>query len=183
MNDTSKKVGYLKGLLEGLELDNSPNAKLLKGIVDVLNDLSDRVNTIDDLLDDLNDYVESIDDDLTALEQGESTDRGFYHDDDDFDYDFDEDDEDAEDHLHLLNSSDDEDDEDVYHFGPGYDDDEEPADEPEPLAGCLCPECSRMFFISLDDPEDSAYRCPHCSEKVIPVPLTPENAPIAKPEN
>ena len=69
MNNTGKKVGYLKGLLEGLSAeDNSPSAKLLRGVVDLLGDLSDRLDGVDELLDDLNDYVESIDDDLSALE-------------------------------------------------------------------------------------------------------------------
>jgi len=38
-----------------------------------------------------------------------------------------------------------------------------------------------MFFVSLDDPEGSVYACPHCAQTVTPEPLTPDNAPIAKP--
>ena len=83
MNDTGKKVGYLKGLLEGMQSDaDSPNGKLLAGIVELLGDLSDRADAVDELLDDLNDYVESIDDDLSAME-GEDSDFDFLDDDDD----------------------------------------------------------------------------------------------------
>ena len=70
MNNTGKKVGYLKGLLEAIQPDeSSASDKLLRAIVDVLGDLSDRADVMDDLLADLNDYVESIDDDLAELEE------------------------------------------------------------------------------------------------------------------
>ena len=69
MENLGKKVGFLKGLMEGMSFDtDSANGKLMAGIVDLLGDLSDRVEAIDELLEDLNDYVESIDEDLTELE-------------------------------------------------------------------------------------------------------------------
>ena len=69
MENLGKKVGFLKGLMEGASYDaDSPKGKLLAGIVELLGDLSDRVEAMDELLDDLNDYVESIDEDLTELE-------------------------------------------------------------------------------------------------------------------
>ena len=149
MENLSKKVGFLKGLMEGMEFDGSSrDGKLLAGIVDLLGDLSDRVEAIDELLDDLNDYVESIDDDLAELE-GEQ--------------DFDDDFNDGEDKLHLLRPA------------------EAGKDGSESLAGNLCPRCGRMFFTSLEDDGDAEYNCPHCGERVKPVPLTPENAPIARP--
>lgn len=165
MENLGKKVGFLKGLMEGMAFDaDSANGKLMAGIVDLLGDLSDRVEAIDELLDDLNDYVESIDDDLSELE-GERDD-GDYDDlfsgDDEDDGDFD-DVFDGEDKLHLLQ--------------PAKPD--EPAEEA--LAGNLCPKCSRMFFTALDDAEGAEYLCPHCGERVKPMPLTPENAPIARP--
>ena len=170
MENLSKRVGYLKGLMEGMELDQSnANGKLLAGIVELLGELSDRVESMDDLLDDLNDYVESIDDDLAELEGERGDDFGFMGDDED--EDFDDAFGDGEDKLHLLR--------------PGEDaDDDAPEDEneePASLAGKLCPKCSRMFFASLDDPEDAEYKCPHCGERVRAVPLTPDNAPIAGP--
>ena len=167
MNDTGKKVGYLKGLLEGLPADEgSVNGKLIAGIVDLLGDLVERTDVMDELINDLNDYVESIDDDLSALEDadGAETDFSFSSDDGDGDEDFDDDFDGAEDQLHLL------------HTENSSDDDMEGS-----LAGALCPECQRMFFISYYDPSDALYLCPHCSKKIRPVPLSPENAPIAHP--
>lgn len=168
MENLGKKVGFLKGLMEGMEFDASTaNGKLMAGIIDLLGELSDRVETMDELLDDLNDYVESIDDDLSELEgerDGDDMPDDFFGDDDDeeFEGDFD----DGEDQLHLLH--------------PGEDAFDE-YEEEEALAGNLCPECDRMFFTSLEDPEDAEYICPHCGKRIQPAPLTPENAPIARP--
>lgn len=165
MNNTGKKVGYLKGLLESLPQDDSVSGKLLRGVVDLLGDLSDRADVVDEVLDDLNSYVESIDDDLSALEENGGHTFTFHDDEDEDDIDFDDDFDDAEDRLHVLRP-------------------ETPAaPASDALAGVLCPECRRMFFVSLDDPEGSVYACPHCAETVTPEPLTPENAPIAKPKN
>ena len=166
MENLGKKVGFLKGLMEGMSFDaDSANGKLMAGIVDLLGDLSDRVEAIDELLQDLNDYVESIDEDLTELE-GASDDMDDYLDDDD-ELDFSDDDDDlfpsGEDKLHLLRPA------------------ETAASDEESLAGNLCPKCSRMFFTSLKDDADAEYVCPHCGERVKPVALTPDNAPIAKP--
>lgn len=170
MENLSRKVGYLKGLMEGLDLDaNSTNGKLMAGIVDLLTELSDRVEVMDELLDDLNDYVESIDDDLAELEGEHRDDDDDFNIMDDDDEDFDDAFGDGEDKLHLLRPR-----------------EEVPAEEggedaPDALAGKLCPKCSRMFFTSLDDGDEDEYDCPHCGARIVPVPLTPDNAPIAKP--
>lgn len=166
MENLGKQVGYLKGLMEGMDLDReSANGKLLTGIVSLLGELSDRVEAMDELLDDLNDYVESIDDDLSELEGDRDDDMDIFGgDDEDDDEDFDDAFGEGEDQLHLLR--------------PAQDGDDSGE---EALAGNLCPKCSRMFFTALDNGEDAEYLCPHCGERVKPLPLTPDNAPIAKP--
>lgn len=169
MNETSKKAGYLKGLIDSMALDDSkPGDKLLKGIVELLGDLTDRVDIVSELLDDLNDYVESIDDDLSALESAEDdgdSSFGMFGDEDDDDLDFDDDFDSTEDQLHILRPE-----------TPA-----EPQLESQPLAGALCPDCMRLFFVSLDDPADAMYVCPHCGKKIHPVALSPENAPVVAP--
>ena len=162
MENLSKKVGYLKGLMEGLDIDvDTANGKLMAGIVDLLGELSDRVEVIDELLDDLNDYVESIDDDLAELEGEHDEELGDFFDEEDGE-DFD-DGFDGEDKLHLLRPA------------------QSASPREESLAGNLCPRCGRLFFTSLEDADGSEYLCPHCNERVKPVALTPENAPIARP--
>lgn len=163
MSDLGKKVGYLKGLMEGMDLSGDPSrGKLLSTMADLLSEISDRVESMEELLDDLNDYVESIDDDLAELEGDREGDVRFM------------DDEDEDEYLHDLEES-----EDQLHLLGGKADDEEEADT---LAGAICPECEKMFFVAADDPEDAVYTCPHCGKRITPSPLTPENAPIAKPE-
>ena len=165
MENLGKKVGFLKGLMEGMDFEaDADNGKLMAGIVDLLGDLSDRIEAIDELLDDLNDYVESIDDDLSELEGERDGDYDSLFDGEDEDEDFDDVFDGGEDKLHLLQPT---------HDAP------EPQDEA--LAGNLCPECSHMFFTALDDPDGAEYLCPHCGARVKPLPLTPENAPIARP--
>lgn len=170
MENLSKEVGFLKGLMEGMDLDmNTANGKLMAGIVNLLGELCDRVEAMDDTLDDLNDYVESIDDDLAELEGNRDDDDFDFLGDDDEDEDFDDAFGDGEDKLHLLR--------------PGSDtpDDPEEDDSPDALAGKLCPKCNRMFFTAIEDGEDAEYVCPHCGERIQGIPLTPENAPLAKP--
>ena len=164
MENLGKKVGFLKGLMEGMNMEaDGANGKLMAGIVDLLGDLSDRVEAIDELLDDLNDYVESIDEDLSELE-GAGDELDDFMDDDAMDFDDDDDDDDlfptGEDKLHLLRPA-------------------APAEEAPHMAR-LCPKCSRMFFTAQDE-GDVEYICPHCSERVKPVELTADSAPIAKP--
>ncbi len=164
MSDLGKKVGYLKGLMEGMDFSGDPSKeKLLGAMADLMSELADRVEAMEELLDDLNDYVESIDDDLAMLEGSQGENQRFMDDDEHDDYldDLTE----GEDQLHLLGGN-----------------AEDEADDMQTLAGAVCPECGKMFFVNVEDPEDATYACPHCQKRVTPNPLTPENAPIAKPE-
>ena len=163
MSDLGKKVGYLKGLMEGMDFSGDPSKeKLFTAMADLMAELSDRVEAMEELLDDLNDYVESIDDDLALLEGSQEGGAHFMDDDDD---DYLDDLAGGEDQLHLLGGKAEDEGEDMH-----------------TLAGAICPECGKMFFVDVDDPEDAVYACPHCQKRVTPNPLTPENAPIAKPE-
>ena len=163
MENLGKKVGFLKGLMEGMSFEtDSANGKLMAGIVGLLGDLSDRVEAIDDLLEDLNDYVESIDEDLSELEGAGDDEMEDYFD-EDVDEDLDDMFDDGEDKLHLLRPA------------------REEAPQEDSLAGNLCPECHAMFVTSLSDPEDAEYICPNCKKQVRPVPLSPENAVVTKP--
>ncbi|SHJ49241.1 CD1247 N-terminal domain-containing protein [Paramaledivibacter caminithermalis] len=69
MSYLNERVSYLKGLAEGMELDtNTKEGKLLKNIIDVLEDFADSIDELDDGLAEVNDYVEAIDEDLTDIE-------------------------------------------------------------------------------------------------------------------
>ena len=167
MNSLGKKAGYLKGLMEGMTFSDPAQEKLMQAMIDLLGELCDRVEAVDDLLDDLNDYVESIDDDLAELEGDRDGDFHMIDDDEFEDEEYMDDLDNASDRLHLIGGRD--------------DGDADEDGEGDTIAGVVCPDCRQPFFVGLDDPEGAAYVCPHCGHKVTPDPLTPENAPIAKP--
>lgn len=154
-NEIGKKIGYLKGLLEGAyAVDAETQRKLFSGILEALDQINDQSATMNDLIIDLNDYVESIDDDLSLLEDGEPAER-------------DEDREDAEPQrerrLRLLRDDEDQDDDEDEAY-----DDFELGDYFE--VG-VCPECHQPFLMRVDliDVEREVERiCPYCGRKVLP---------------
>lgn len=95
MDYLGQKVSYLKGLAEGLGIDEtSKEGKLLLHIVDTLEDFADVLaETIEDQMD-LEEYVNFIDEDLADIEEDI---YGEEYDEDDFDeFDFEDcDDEDC----------------------------------------------------------------------------------------
>jgi len=166
MENLGKKVGYLKGLMEGMDFSDSPaKGKLFQAMAELMEAMAERLETLEEVVDDLNDYVESIDDDLALLEGNGEDDFNIMDADDDDYEDFEDDFERGEDQLHLLSGK----------------QSEDIAEEDETLAGSVCPECEKMFFVSLSDDESARYECPHCGKVIVPAPLTPENAPIARP--
>ena len=85
-----QKVSYLRGLAEGLEIDEeSKEGKLLLHIIDTLEDFADAMGETMENYEDLEEYVSYIDEDLADVE-----DELYGFDDDDFySYeDFDDDD-------------------------------------------------------------------------------------------
>lgn len=75
--ETTEALGYLKGLIDGLDLDgDSKETKVFKAIVEVLENLNDDVLDITEEMDIVEEQLDDIDDDLAALEE-------FVYDDDD----------------------------------------------------------------------------------------------------
>ena len=106
---TSEKVAYLKGLAEGMGVDeNTKEGKLCKVIIDVLEDLALDLADTKDTVADLTDTLEEVNEDLAELEDefyecacsccGEDDEE---EDEDDEDED-DEDDEDYEDPVYYA---------------------------------------------------------------------------------
>ena len=83
----SERAAYIRGLMEGLDLDpNAKETKLFNAIVDLLDDLCLSVEEMEDAYDELSGQVDEIDEDLGELEED-------YYDLDDFDDEEDEDDD------------------------------------------------------------------------------------------
>ena len=65
----TEKVAYIKGLLEGLSIDDTkPENKLLKAVIDVLGDIADEVNGLKVDSERIEDYLDELDHDLGELE-------------------------------------------------------------------------------------------------------------------
>lgn len=75
--ETSESLGYLKGLIDGLDLDaNKKETKVIKAIVDVLENLSTDVDDMTEGLELVGEQIDAVDEDLADLEE-------FVYDDDD----------------------------------------------------------------------------------------------------
>ena len=65
-----EKIAYIKGLAEGLKLDeNKDEVKVLKAVIEFLDEMSDIVCETKDTLEGLTYSVEAIDDELSELEE------------------------------------------------------------------------------------------------------------------
>ena len=94
----SEKAAYLKGYMDGLELDTEkPEGKMIERIVDLLCDVSKRLTDVEETTIAISDELDEIEEDLDAIEDF-IMDEEYDDDDDDFD-DFDDeyDDDDFED--------------------------------------------------------------------------------------
>ena len=89
--EITEKVGYLKGLAEGMELDTEKKeGKLLSAIIDVLEDIALELEDIHDETSELADGLDAVSDDLEDVEdavygedddEDESFDNEYYEDD------------------------------------------------------------------------------------------------------
>jgi len=65
MSYIKERVSYLKGLAEGMKIDDSTNeGKLLKAMIEVLDDIALAVEDIEEVQEQLEEQVDSIDEDL-----------------------------------------------------------------------------------------------------------------------
>ena len=148
----SEKVAYLKGMMEGMELDTEKgNGKLLAKIVEILDEMALEIEDISEETVQLRDYCDELDSDLGDVEEylleeaeGEDFDEcegcegcDGYDADEDEDEDFEDDDDD-------------------------FDDDE---DDDSEIIEAMCPECGEEIFFDLNiDPSDII--CPSCGKHV-----------------
>ncbi len=66
----TEKAAYLKGLMEGLEIDGSTKeGKVLLALRDVIDEICETVDAIDSDVDDVVDFCERMDEDLCDVEE------------------------------------------------------------------------------------------------------------------
>ncbi len=79
----TEKVAYLKGLIEGMEIDEATKeGKILKAIMDVLSDVALSVEDLEATVQEMGEQVDTIDEDLDALETDYYDEYDEYDDDD-----------------------------------------------------------------------------------------------------
>jgi len=150
----NEKAAYLKGLMEGLQLDTEKaEGKMIAAIVDLLGDVTKKLTNVEDTTIAISDELDEIEEDLDAIED-------FIMDEDDDD-DYDDDDYDDDD---FEDFDDDEDYEEGFDFG-----DEDTTiyevkcicgnviafDEETLEAGSIvCDECGETLEFSFDDEDE-----------------------------
>lgn len=67
--DICEKIAYIKGLAEGLNLDETTKeGKILAAVIDLLGDITDEICEIEDGCDELMEQIDAVDEDLSAVE-------------------------------------------------------------------------------------------------------------------
>jgi len=70
MNYLKERVAYLKGLAEGMQISDSTNeGKLLKAVIDVLDDIALAVEDVEEVQEQLSEQIDNIDEDLAEIER------------------------------------------------------------------------------------------------------------------
>lgn len=83
MKDLRQRVSYLRGLMDGLQVDTASNeGRILGEVVNILQDVADGMMELYSSQDELEKYVESVDEDLSELEDQVNADE--FADDDDY---------------------------------------------------------------------------------------------------
>ena len=68
--DTTESLGYLKGLLDGMDLDESKKeTKIYRAMIGVLENLAEDVNDLTDGVEMMADQLDAVDEDLGDVEE------------------------------------------------------------------------------------------------------------------
>ena len=145
----SEKAAYLKGLMDGLNLDTEKaEGKMISAIVELLGDVTKRLADVEETTIAISDELDEIEEDLDAIED--------YILDEDEDDDWDDDDDDDDDDEDWDDEGFDFGDEDsiIYEVecacGERIQFDEETLEK----GSMICPNCGETLEFSLEDDED-----------------------------
>ena len=133
----SEKAAYLKGLMDGLDLDKeSAEGKMIAGIVDLLGEMTTSISDLEENAIAVSDELDEIEEDLDAVEEYLMDDEDDYEDEDDFDFDEDDD----------------------------YDEEDDEDDEDEVIYDVTCPTCGEVLHLDEDTILQESIHCPKCNE-------------------
>ena len=139
----SEKSAYLKGLMDGLNLNTeSGEGKMIAAIVELLGDVTRTLTDVEETTIAISDELDEIEEDLDAIED--------YI----MDLDYDEDEEDDEDDYDDF---DDEDDDEEYEEGFDF------GDEDSTIYEVVCA-CGNVIAFDEETLEKGSMICPDCGE-------------------
>ncbi len=136
----NEKAAYIKGLAEGLNLDDSkPEVKVINELLALVSDMADELNEVECEVDDVSDVVVELQDEVSELES-------------DFD-------EFAEAVANVM--------EDFAYGDDEYDDDEDELfDEDNPDYEVKCPDCGAEIVVDEDTLLEGEINCPNCGNEL-----------------
>ena len=148
MGYLSERVSYLRGLVDGIKLDdNSPESRIFGEIIELLDDMAMSIESIDDKQNDISEELAETQEDLYDFLYGDEDVDG---DEDEDEFDEDEDDEDYDDFLKDFVCP---------NCGEVLPVDEELLDSEEEIT-LECPGCGEKVSITLEDDDDPREDCP-----------------------
>ena len=137
--ELKEKAAYLKGLVEGLGIDESTKeGKVIKAMSELLCEMAQTVDSIDEDITQAYDQINDLSEELEDLE------ADLYEDDD----------ADEEEDAESADDTEDEDDED--------DEDDNADVASEPYYEVACPACGETVYVSEDDLDAGEAICPSC---------------------
>ena len=147
----NEKAAYLKGLMEGLQLDTEKaEGKMIAAIVDLLGDVTKKLTNVEDTTIAISDELDEIEEDLDAIEDFIMDEDEDDYEDDDYEDDFDDDDEDYDEEGFDYGDED----TTIYEVkcicGNVIAFDEETLEE----GSIICEECGETLEFSFDDEDE-----------------------------
>ena len=149
----SEKSAYLKGLMDGLNLNTETNeGKMIAAIVDLLGDVTRRLADVEETTIAISDELDEIEEDLDAIEDyilDDEDDLDDYEEDEDDDLDFSDDDEEYEEGFDFGDE-----DSIIYEVecacGEIINFDEETLEK----GSIICPNCGETLEFSVDEDDE-----------------------------
>ncbi|MGM9598379.1 MAG: CD1247 N-terminal domain-containing protein [Faecousia sp.] len=135
----SEKSAYLKGLMDGLDLNkDTAEGKMISGIVDLLQEMTTSISDLEENAIAVSDELDEIEEDLDAIEEFLMDEDN----DDDFDEDYDDDDD----------------------YGFADDDGEDFDYDDEVVYDVTCPTCGEKLQLDEETILGDPIHCPKCNE-------------------
>jgi DNA-directed RNA polymerase subunit RPC12/RpoP len=142
MNYLRERVSYLKGLAEGMQISDATNeGKLLKAIIDVLDDVALAVDDVEEVQEQLSEQLDEMDEDLAEIE------RLVFVEDEDEDYNDADEDEDGNDE-------------------DGEDEDNDEDEDDDTVTEFDCPHCGKSVVLEEAFINKDSILCPHCHKEI-----------------